>query len=478
MLIYVLSASGKPLMPTQRTNHIKRLLNKGKARIVSKMPFVIQLRYETENVTQPLYGGTDPGRTNIGEAVLNENGIVVYKAHVETRNREVSKLMKERKAHRQTSRSGERKRRARKYKTTKQFPQGRMLPGYEEPVMVKDIVNTESRFNNRKRPEGWVTPTVRQLVQTHINMVRKICSILPVTDWVMEYNKFAFMRMEDGTIKGLDFQNGRMKVYSDSHEYIAALQDWKCACCGNNIEHFHHIRPRSRGGSNTPENLIGLCNTCHLKVHAGDINLEQVGLKKKYAALSVLNQTIPYIAQELIDMFGEEQVAFCTGYQTSIVRDSIGMDKDHPEDAICIALYGAYITKYRDDAETFEIKQFRCHDRQKVHAQCERTYYLDGKVVCRNRRKRTDQKEDSLEEFRKKHPADIGKLTVKKSTRHYNRIDRILPGAIFMYQGNEHVLTGQRNSGAYYYADGLAKNGVSSKQCSLIKKSAGLVYRH
>ena len=44
MLIYVLNASGEPLMPTQRTNHIKRLLNKGKARIVSKTPYVVQLK--------------------------------------------------------------------------------------------------------------------------------------------------------------------------------------------------------------------------------------------------------------------------------------------------------------------------------------------------------------------------------------------------------------------------------------------------
>ena len=53
--IYILSCDGKPLMPTKREGHIQKLLKHGKARIVSHLPFVIQLKYETENKTQPLY---------------------------------------------------------------------------------------------------------------------------------------------------------------------------------------------------------------------------------------------------------------------------------------------------------------------------------------------------------------------------------------------------------------------------------------
>lgn len=478
-LIYILNASGKPLMPTQRSNHIKRLLNKGKARIVSKTPYVVQLKYETECITQPLYGGTDPGRTNIGEAVIDGRGTVVYKAHIETRNKDVPKLMAERKQHRQASRRGERlrrKRRAHKCETITTFPKGRMLPGYERPVMLTDIINTEARFNNRKRPIGWITPTVRQLVQTHANMVNKICSILPVTDWAMEYNKFAFMRMDDGTIRGLDFQNGRMKGYADSHEYVSALQNGKCACCNNSIEHFHHMKSRHEGGSDTPENLIGLCNNCHSKVHSGDIDLKQVGFKKKYAALSVLNQAIPYIAQELINMFGEDHVRFCTGYQTFIVRDSIGMGKDHPEDAICIALYGADITECKDISDTFEVKQFRRHDRTIINNQRERTYYLNGKAVCKNRHQRTDQKADSLAEYRKKHPSDVKWLTIKTSKRYYNSPDRLFPGVVFMYMGKLHVMSGQLTNGKYLRAVDDCKTNYPTAQCQIVRKNAGLVY--
>ena len=75
-------------MPTRRERHIRRLLDKDRARIISHTPFVVQLRYHSEGITQPLIGGMDPGRTNIGASVRTEDGQVVYRAHVETRNRQ------------------------------------------------------------------------------------------------------------------------------------------------------------------------------------------------------------------------------------------------------------------------------------------------------------------------------------------------------------------------------------------------------
>ncbi len=476
MLIYIISKSGHPLMPTERINHVRRLLDKGKARIVSKEPYTVQLKYDTDEVTQPLHGGIDPGRTNIGEAVVNDKGEVVYKAHVTTRNKDIPELMENRKKHRQASRRGERlrrKRRAKENGTVKEFKNGRIIPGCEKPTMLRDIINTESRFANRKRPRGWLTPTTRQLVQTHVNMVRKICAILPVTDWTMEYNKFAFMELEDGNIRGVDYQNGRLKDFSNKKAYIYSLQNGKCACCGRPIEHYHHLVPRSKGGSDTPENLTGLCKSCHDKVHSGDISLKEQGLKKKYNAISVLNQAVPYIAEELISMFGDH-VSFCSGYETSLIRENLSISKDHPEDAVCISLYGSGAEKLTDRAETYEVQQFRRHDRARVKAQKERTYYLNGKKVCKNRHKRTDQKEDSLAEFRQNNPSDVGRLTVKKSTRSYNDTERDLPGMEVIYNGKRYIAQGKHNKRYTLY--GLKGAGVSYKDYMIVRKNQGLVY--
>lgn len=85
--VYVLNKDGKPLMPTTRCMHVRHLLKNGKARVVKSKPFTIQLLYETDDVVQPLYLGIDPGRTNIGVAVVKADGAAVFTAHLETRNR-------------------------------------------------------------------------------------------------------------------------------------------------------------------------------------------------------------------------------------------------------------------------------------------------------------------------------------------------------------------------------------------------------
>jgi hypothetical protein len=146
---------------------VRRSLKSGKAVVVQSKPFTIQLTYEPEtHVVQPVRVGIDPGRTNIGVAAVREDGTCLFLAKVETRNKDIPKLMEERKGHRHQSRRGERlvrKRRAKKNGTTMAKPSlVRALPGYKEGhVVVKDIINTEARFNNRRRPAGWLTPTVR-----------------------------------------------------------------------------------------------------------------------------------------------------------------------------------------------------------------------------------------------------------------------------------------------------------------------------
>lgn len=115
--VYVLNKDGKSLMPTTRGGHVRHLLKEQKARVVRTKPFTIQLLYETDDVVQPLYLGIDPGRTNIGVAVVKTDGTAVFTAHLETRNKEIPKLMKKRKDFRRARRTnGRRCRRQRRAK--------------------------------------------------------------------------------------------------------------------------------------------------------------------------------------------------------------------------------------------------------------------------------------------------------------------------------------------------------------------------
>ena len=184
--IYVLNKDGKPLMPTTRCGHVRYLLKEKKARVAASKPFTIQLLYETDDIVQPLYLGIDPGRTNIGVAVVKTDGTAVFTAHLETRNKEIPKLMKKRKDSRRARRTnGRRCRRQRRAKANDTISKKcvkqdtaqsgsvskrakeigvikRHLPGCEKDVLCIGIKNKEAKFNNRTRPTGWLTPTATQ----------------------------------------------------------------------------------------------------------------------------------------------------------------------------------------------------------------------------------------------------------------------------------------------------------------------------
>ena len=482
--IYVQASDGAPLMPTKRKQHVQKLLKHGKARVIEHVPFVVRLKYKGPKNVQPLYGGTDPGRTNIGNSVMTSDGTVVYKDRVETRNREIAKLMAGRRGFRQASRRGERlarKRQAKRLGTTMKHLMERKLPGYGEGVVkVKDIINTEARFNNRRRPAGWATPSVRHLVQTHVNMVRRIRKLLPVDTWTLEINKFAFMKLDDGSVVGTDFKNGKLRGYKDEDDYIFHLQEGRCLCCGREkIDHYHHIVPRHKGGSDHWYNKAGLCKNCHGMVHRGEIGLAAVGQRKRYAGTSVLNQAIPYIAEALRSEGNYFDT--CTGKDTHDIRELFGIAKDHDNDAVCIAAYGAPVSEITDTVHTYEVKQYRRHDRARIRSQRERTYFMKDpvtgklKTVAKNRRPRSEQSGPSLADLGLTRQ-DISRLTVKKSRRYYNDVKRSLPGVEFFCNGGRYVKSGQTNGGLYLRAEGQGKTNFTASECRVIKKNRGLVY--
>ena len=490
-IVYVVDKDGNLMMPTTRKGRIRHLLKDGKARIFKRTPFTVQLLYDTPDKKQDLVLSVDPGRTNIGVSVLTKTGKVVYSANVTTRNKDIPKLMKERKAHRQASRRGERlrrKRRARANNTTTTFPSGRKLPGYKEGVMnLKDIINSEARFNNRKRPISWFTPTARQLLQTFQSITKHIQRFLPITDIAVELNKFAFMKMEDGSVFGVDFQNGKLKGYTDVREYVEVRQDHKCYLCGKEIEHVHHIVPRRENGSDNADNLVGLCKNCHDKVHQGKKKISLKGFHKKYAGTSVLNQSLPYFIQWLMGEFGELHVRTCLGWQTKENRESLNLDKDHYLDAISIASFCYGIQDITVLANSRKILQFRNHNRQRINNQRERTYKLDGNMIAKNRRPREEQPKGTLalsdwfskvseEQGRHKAMQLRSRLKVEKSVRRYNSLGRTLPGQIFLFKGNAYIMSGQISNGVYLRAVGCENFNFPAKDCTFLKSKRSLVY--
>ena len=84
-MVYVLNKDGQPLMPTERHGKVRRLLRDGKAKVIRRCPFTIQLLYETGNEVQPVNLGVDAGSKHIGVSSTTE-GKVLYESDVELRN--------------------------------------------------------------------------------------------------------------------------------------------------------------------------------------------------------------------------------------------------------------------------------------------------------------------------------------------------------------------------------------------------------
>ena len=322
-------------------------------------------------------------------------------------------------------------------------------------------------------------------------MVKEIAKIIPVTDVVLEINKFAFMALDNPGVKKLDYAHGALFGFGSLHDTVSELQKGKCLLCKNGIEHYHHIVPRSKRGSNTIANIAGLCAACHAKVHTNaayeaKLASKKNGLTKKYGALSVLNQIIPYLFEELSAMYPEHTFA-TSGENTHMFRSERDIAKDHDADAYCIACSVISDPNVSNaNMHCYLVKQFRRHDRAHIKSQRERTYSYEGEVIAKNRNKRFEQKDDSLAEWyasaiekygaaaARKMLADV---SVKKSTRHYNDLKRILPGAVFKYGKKNFVLKGQQNNGTLYYAySGEEKRTLIPASKTTTVRKGGLVF--
>ena len=415
-MVYVVSKSGKPLMPTERYGHVRKLLKAKLAVPISNNPFTIKLKYDTSEIVQPLTLGIDVGRQNIGLGVSNEKGDCLFRANVETKNKSIKKAMSERKVHRQERRRHKRQRKQRKaLRLNQTIKNGKdtilrnkkpckqvdiSYPGMEKSIPNKVIKGKEAKFNNRRRPEGWLTPSARNLVEIHVNLVKKIDKFLPITNLVIENNIFDFQKLENANIKNWEYSKGTLYGFKDYKDYISKQQHGHCLLCNNKIDHYHHIEYRSNNGSNTPKNYIGLCESCHTLVHNNSSYEEELlerkqGIKQEYE-ISLLNSCMSTIIDELSILLPTK---VCFGYDTKNIRTKYNLDKEHNIDGFAISLFEKNIDSINLKSGVYHIEHFKKKSNNLIKKVGSRKYYLDGKLVATNRHKAFNQKEDSLEEF-------------------------------------------------------------------------------
>lgn len=306
-MVYVLNKEGEPLMPTERHGKVRRMLKEGKAKVVRREPFTIQLLYETTNYTQEITLGVDAGSKHIGMSASTEKK-ELYAGQVELRTDIVENLS--------TRREARRSRRGRKTR-------------YRAP-----------RFNNRRRPEGWLAPFVQHKVDCHLNRIAFVHKILPVTKIVIECAAFDIQKLKNPDIKSKEYQQGEQLGFWNVREYVLFRDGHKCYHCHkDNVPlNVHHLESRKTGG-NSPSNLITLCEECHGKYHSlsekrqAKWKLPKRAPSYRDAAFMGIMRWAVYGA--LKEQYTDVKMTF--GYLTKNTRISLGLVKTHVNDAYCIA---------------------------------------------------------------------------------------------------------------------------------------------
>lgn len=404
-MVYVLDINGHPLMPTERHGKVKHLLKNGKAKVVKRCPFTIQLLYKSLTYTQSIILGVDAGSKHIGlSATTNDKEF--YASDVELRT-DIVKLISKRRELRRSRRN-----RKTRYR--------------------------QARFNNRKRKDGWLAPSISQKIKCHIKVVENVHKILPITNIVVETASFDIQKIKNPNIKDTEYQQGEQLDFWNVREYVLFRDEHICQCCKgktkDKILNVHHIESRKTGG-NAPNNLITLCETCHKGYHNGTVRLPKTikrGIIFRDAAFMGIMRWAFY--NKLREKY--KNVSMTYGYITKNTRIENKLPKKHYVDARCIS--GHPLAKPSE--MIYYQKKIRCHNRQLFKIN-----------------------------------------TLKGGTRKRNQSERVIKGYILFdkvkYQGKEYFVFGRRISGFFdireLNGNKVNKGSINCKKLKLIERCSG-----
>lgn len=328
MLVYVINKHGRPLMPC-KPRKARILLKQGKAKVVKRTPFTIQLLHGSSGYTQPVALGVDAGSKTVGVSVTTEKK-ELFSAELQLRN-DIVDLLSTRRELRRTRRNRLRYRQA--------------------------------RFNNRVRTKkkGWLAPSIRHKIQTHFRIIEEVFKILPVTKIIVECASFDIQKIKNPEISGSEYQQGEQLNFYNVREYVLHRDKHKCQYCkgksGENVLQVHHIQSRKVGG-NAPNNLVTLCIVCHRDYHVGkikDLKLKRGQSFKDATFMGVMRWAFYNQLKEIYN-----NVSMTYGYITKYVRINNELDKSHRVDARCIS--GNPKALPLDNY--YHIKKVRCHNRR------------------------------------------------------------------------------------------------------------------
>ncbi|KLU63086.1 hypothetical protein CEB3_c05060 [Peptococcaceae bacterium CEB3] len=418
-MVYVLSQEGKPLIPTERHGKVRRMLKEGKAKVVKAKPFTIQLMYETTEYTQPATLGLDSGYSNVGFSAVN--------AAKEWIAGELSLLQC------QVERNKERSRYRRQRRSRLRY--------------------RKARFNNRKKPEGWLAPSLQNKLDTHIRLVDKISALVPISKVVVEVAAFDIQEIKNPNIEGKGYQQGEQYGFWNLREYIFHRDNHQCQNpdCKNKAKEkvlqVHHIGFWKGDRTDRPGNLITLCTKCHTPANhqSGKFLYGWEPKVKSYKPETFMS----VVRWKLVNAIGCEHTY---GHITKTLRIESGLEKSHVNDAFCIA---GGTSQQRVDP--LQIKQIRRNNRSLELFYDAR--YIDirtgekvsgGELFSGRRARNINLNGPNLRIYRGKKMSK-GQRRIRKTRYAYQPCDTVL------FNNQKYAVKGIQNKGVYIKLKDLAK---------------------
>ena len=310
-MVFVLSSDGQPLDPCHEAR-ARKLLKAGRAAVWKRYPFTIRLkdRFAAESVTHEHRLKIDPGSKTTGIAIVQaQTNRVVWAGELTHRGQQIRDALLRRRQLRHS----------RRQRKTRYRP---------------------ARFDNRRRPAGWLAPSLAHRVLTTDTWVRRLMRLCPIRAISMELVRFDTHLMQNPEISGVEYQQGTLAGY-EIREYLLHKWGRTCVYCGkSNLPlQIEHLIPRIRGGSNRVSNLTLACGDRNQR--KGDRTAAEFGFPHLMAQAraplkdaAAVNSVRWALYRRLLATGLDVEVG--TGGRTKFNRTRLGWDKSHWRDAACV----------------------------------------------------------------------------------------------------------------------------------------------
>ena len=399
------------------------LIESGKAQRVSCKPDTIQLLYGSTGYTQDITLGIDAGYQTIGFSAVTDKEELI--------GGEVEMLKGQRE--RNEDRAMYRRQRRNRLR-------------YRQP-----------RFDNRRKPQGWLAPSIQHKLATHIRFIESQCKVMPITHIIIETANFDIQAIKNPDIEGMGYQTGDQAGFWNLREYILHRDRHTCqnpACKGRSaILQVHHLGYWKDDHSDRPGNLITLCTKCHTSAnHKPGKLLHGWEPKVKSYRPETFMSTVRW---RLINHFDAVNMY---GYQTKSARIKMGLEKSHHNDAFVIA---CGTTQQR--AQPTYIKQRRRNNRS-----LEKFYdakYIDlrtgekasGQELSSGRRTRNRNLDgEHLRPYRA-HKVKSGRRSIRRQRY------ALQPGDIVLHEGAKRAVKGVHSYGKYVKLENATGKPINAK---------------